>query len=222
MMKMEAMSIITQTTHNHRALNGRAPPAVHDLSAPGQPRMTVGVVGGKIHKLRKAQGKTLEQLAQVSGVSAGLLSQVERGRGNPSFSTLVQIAHGLGVSVARLVVEEQPASPVVRSRERLRLDPGSTGDLITAELLTPRLDSTLEVIRITTLPGYTSEATPFVHEGEEFFIVLEGTQAVTVDGVRYVLATGDSIAYSSHLPHWYENAGDVVSVSLSVITPPSF
>lgn len=222
MMKMEAMSIITQTTHNHRALNGQAPPAVHDLSAPGQPRMTVGVVGGKIHKLRKAQGKTLEQLAQVSGVSAGLLSQVERGRGNPSFSTLVQIAHGLGVSVARLVVEEQPASPVVRSRERLRLDPGSTGDLITAELLTPRLDSTLEVIRITTLPGYTSEATPFVHEGEEFFIVLEGTQAVTVDGVRYVLATGDSIAYSSHLPHWYENAGDVVSVSLSVITPPSF
>ena len=216
------MSIITQTTHNHRALNGQAPPAVHDLSAPGQPRMTVGVVGGKIHKLRKAQGKTLEQLAQVSGVSAGLLSQVERGRGNPSFSTLVQIAHGLGVSVARLVVEEQPASPVVRSRERLRLDPGSTGDLITAELLTPRLDSTLEVIRITTLPGYTSEATPFVHEGEEFFIVLEGTQAVTVDGVRYVLATGDSIAYSSHLPHWYENAGDVVSVSLSVITPPSF
>lgn len=222
MMKTEAMSITTQTTHNHRALNGRAPPAVHDPSAPGQPRMTVGVVGGKIRKLRKAQGKTLEQLAQVSGVSAGLLSQVERGRGNPSFSTLVQIAHGLGVSVARLVVEEQPASPVVRSRERLRLDPGSTGDLITAELLTPRLDSTLEVIRITTLPGYTSEATPFVHEGEEFFIVLEGTQAVTVDGVRYVLATGDSIAYSSHLPHWYENAGGVVSVSLSVITPPSF
>lgn len=222
MMKTETMNITTQTTHNHEALNGRAPPSVHDASPLGQPRMTIGVVGGKIRKLRKAQGKTLDQLAQVSGVSAGLLSQVERGRGNPSFSTLVQIAHGLGVSVARLVVEEQPASPVVRSRERLRLDPGSTGDLITAELLTPRLDSTLEVIRITTLPGYSSEATPFVHEGEEFFIVLEGAQAVTVDGVRYVLATGDSIAYSSHLPHWYENAGDIVSVSLSVITPPSF
>lgn len=222
MMKTEAMSITTQTTHNHEALNGRAPSAFHDASPLGQPRMTIGVVGGKIRKLRKAQGKTLDQLAQVSGVSAGLLSQVERGRGNPSFSTLVQIAHGLGVSVARLVVEEQPASPVVRSRERLRLDPGATGDLITAELLTPRLDSTLEVIRITTLPGYSSEATPFVHEGEEFFIVLEGTQAVTVNGVRYVLATGDSIAYSSHLPHWYENAGDIVSVSLSVITPPSF
>ena len=222
MMKTEAMSIITQTTHNHEALNGLPPPAVHGASPLSQPRMTVGVVGGKIRKLRKAQSKTLNQLAQSSGVSAGLLSQVERGRGNPSFSTLVQIAHGLGVSVARLVVEEQPASPVVRSRERLRLDPGATGDLITAELLTPRLDSTLEVIRITTLPGYSSEETPFVHEGEEFFIVLEGTQAVTVDGVRYVLATGDSIAYSSHLPHWYENAGNTVSVSLSVITPPSF
>ena len=50
----------------------------------------------KIRKLRKAQGKTLEQLAQISGVSAGLLSQVERGQGNPSFSTLVQIAPRLG------------------------------------------------------------------------------------------------------------------------------
>ena len=221
MMKMEAMSTTTQTTHNHEALNGQAA-AFYDASPLSPPRMTIGAVGGKIRKLRKAQGKTLDQLAQSSGVSAGLLSQVERGRGNPSFSTLVQIAHGLGVSVARLVVEEQPASPVVRSRERLRLDPGATGDLITAELLTPRLDSTLEVIRITTLPGYSSEETPFVHEGEEFFIVLEGKQAVTVDGVRYVLATGDSIAYSSHLPHWYENAGNTVSVSLSVITPPSF
>ena len=216
------MTFTTQTTHNHEALEGRRPSAAHGSPAAGQSRMTVGVVGVKIRKLRKAQGKTLEQLAQISGVSAGLLSQVERGQGNPSFSTLVQIAHGLGVSVARLVVDEQSASPVVRSHERRRLDPGTTGDLIMAELLTPRLDSTLEVIRITTLPGYSSEETPFVHEGEEFFIVLEGTQAVTVDGVRYVLGTGDSIAYSSHLSHWYENAGDTVSVSLSVITPPSF
>ncbi len=216
------MTFTTQTTHNHEALEGRRPSAAHGSPVAGQSRMTVGVVGVKIRKLRKAQGKTLEQLAQISGVSAGLLSQVERGQGNPSFSTLVQIAHGLGVSVARLVVDEQSASPVVRSHERRRLDPGTTGDLIMAELLTPRLDSTLEVIRITTLPGYSSEETPFVHEGEEFFIVLEGTQAVTVDGVRYVLGTGDSIAYSSHLSHWYENAGDTVSVSLSVITPPSF
>lgn len=179
-------------------------------------------MGDRIRRLRKAQGKTLEQLAGAAGVSAGLLSQVERGQGNPSFSSLVQIAHSLGVAVARLVADEGLASPVVRREERLRLDLGESNDLITAELLTPRLDSAFEVIKVTTQPGYSSESTPFVHAGEECSVVLEGTQAYIVGGVRYVLRSGDAISYKSTIPHWYENPGDVPSVSLSMITPPSF
>ena len=54
-------------------------------------------------------------------------------------------------------------------------------------------------------PGYSSEDTPFVHDGEEFGIVLEGTHAVNVGGAHYVLQAGDSISYSSTIPHWYEN-----------------
>ena len=111
---------------------------------------------------------------------------------------------------------------MVRREERLRLDLGESSDLITAELLTPRLDSAFEVIKVTTQPGYSSESTPFVHAGEECSVVLEGTQAYIVGGVRYVLRAGDAISYQSTIPHWYENPGDVPSVSLSMITPPSF
>lgn len=178
-------------------------------------------VGRRIRELRKAQGKTLEQLAQAAGVSAGLLSQVERGQGNPSFSSLVQIAHSLGVAVARLVADDRLTSPVVRREERIRLDLGEN-DLIVAELLTPRLESAFEVVKVTTQPGYSSEKTPFAHAGEECSIVLEGTQAYIVGGVRYVLRAGDVISYKSTIPHWYENPGDGPSVSLSMITPPSF
>ena len=210
------------TAHDSDALQWHTPASAAPAAGSERPPLTVQAVGKEIKRLRKLRGRTLEQLASGAGVSAGLLSQVERGQGNPSFNTLVQVAHALGIPVARLMAGEQLSSPVVRREDRRRLNLGGTDHLVLMELLTSRLDSALEVIRIVAEPGYTSEDTPFVHDGEEFGIVLEGTHAVNVGGTHYVLRTGDSISYSSTIPHWYENPGDVTSVSLWVVTPPSF
>ena len=203
------------------ASNWHTPASEARLRSVDRPPLTVQTVGREIKRLRKLRGWTLEQLASESGVSAGLLSQVERGQGNPSFNTLVQVAHALGIPVARLMAGEQMSSPVTRREERRRLSLGND-KLVIAEMLTPRLDSALEAIRIVTEPGYSTKDTPFVHDGEEFGIVLEGTHAVNVGGTHYVLRAGDSISYSSTIPHWYENPGEVRSVSLWVVTPPSF
>ena len=59
-------------------------------------------------KLHRSEKLTLEQLASRSGISAGLLSQMERGQGNPSFNTLVQVAHALSVPVASRVRSGSP------------------------------------------------------------------------------------------------------------------
>lgn len=208
--------------HNGDTLHWHNPATAAVAPGSERPPLTVQAVGNEIKRLRKLRGRTLEQLASQAGVSAGLLSQVERGQGNPSFNTLVQVAHALGIPVARLMAGEQLSSPVVRRSERRRLNLGGNDSLVLAELLTARLDSALEAIRIVAEPGYSSEDTPFVHDGEEFGIVLEGTHAVNVGGVHYVLHAGDSISYNSTIPHWYENPGDVTSVSLWVVTPPSF
>lgn len=208
--------------HKGDGLQWHTPGSEAATGGSDRPPLTVQAVGSEIRRLRKLRGRTLEQLATQAGVSAGLLSQVERGQGNPSFNTLVQVAHALGIPVARLMAGEQLSSPVVRRDERRRLNLGGNDNLILAELLTSRLDSALEVIRIVAEPGYSSQDTPFVHDGEEFGVVLEGTHAVNVGGTHYVLRAGDSISYSSTIPHWYENPGDVPSVSLWVITPPSF
>ncbi|MCY3924001.1 MAG: XRE family transcriptional regulator [bacterium] len=210
------------TAHDSDTLHWHASGAVVAAATSDRPPLTVQAVGSEIKRLRKLRGRTLEQLASGAGVSAGLLSQVERGQGNPSFNTLVQVAHALGIPVARLMAGEQISSPVVRRSERRRLNLGSNDHLVLMELLTARLDSALEAIRIVAEPGYTTEDTPFVHDGEEFGIVLEGTHAVNVGGAHYVLQAGDSISYSSTIPHWYENPGEVTSVSLWVVTPPSF
>ena len=208
--------------HDSEALRWHGPSSAAPAANSERPALTVAAVGTEIKRLRKLRGRTLEQLATQAGVSAGLLSQVERGQGNPSFNTLVQVAHALGIPVARLMVGEQISSPVVRRSERRRLNLGAKDDLVLMELLTARLDSALEAIRIVAEPGYSTEDTPFAHDGEEFGIVLEGTHAVNVGGAHYVLQAGDSISYSSTIPHWYENPGEVTSVSLWVVTPPTF
>ena len=194
--------------------------------------MTVASLGVQLRLLRKQRDLTLEQLAAGSGVSAGLLSQMERGLGNPSFNTLVQVAHALGVPVASLFRSEASGSPVVRRAERRRIDihagdgaaagAGTTAEPTVTELLTPSLAVALEVLLIEVPPGYSTEATPFTHEGEEFGLILEGRHEIHLGDAAYTLDAGDSITYPSRVPHWYRNPGAEPVRSIWVITPPTF
>ena len=195
---------------------------------PGAP-ITMTSLGAQLRTLRKTRELTLEQLAARSGISAGLLSQMERGQGNPSFNTLVQVAHALSVPVASLFRTEATGSPVVRRAERRRIDShagdgarDAAGEPTVTELLTPSLAGALEVLLIEVPPGYTTEATPYTHDGEEFGLILEGRHEIHLGEAAYTLEAGDSITYPSRLPHWYRNPGDRPVRSIWVITPPTF
>ncbi|MFF1570479.1 helix-turn-helix domain-containing protein [Streptomyces sp. NPDC058293] len=202
---------------------------VHDTDAPtpgGRPDLDVmaATVGLQLKALRKQAGLTLDELSRRSGISTGLISQVERGKGNPSFASLVQIAHGLDVAIGRLFHLAEQVSPVVRAHERRSLDfhgsDAAEGDRF--ELLSPSLNGALEVLWVVTQPGHDTSATPFRHNGEEFGIVLSGVKDVYLDGVRHRPQAGDSITYSCSTPHWFVNPGDEPATSIWVITPPSW
>lgn len=204
-----------------------------DLAEPAEPSTDGGpqisavmaAVGTQIRALRQVNGMTLEELAVRSGVSSGLLSQVERGIGNPAFNSLARIAHALNTPIAQLVHTGADQSPVVRRGERRRLDVHTGRDRgleAVHELLTPSLDQRLEVIEIKAPPGYTIENEPYSHAGEEFGIVLEGRHEVNVGGTSYFLEAGDSISYASSIPHWYRNPGPEPVTAIWVITPPTF
>ena len=185
----------------------------------------LGALGAQVRVLRKQRGLTLERLSSLSGVSSGLVSQVERGIANPSFATLAQLAHGLDISVARLLlVPDGARSPVVRRAERRRLDGHGVEVESKAayELLTSDLQGALEMLWLETLPGHDTSAAPFTHNGEEAGVVLTGSLDVYLDGVRHHLEAGDSIQYSSTLSHWYRNVGDEPCTAIWVITPPSW
>lgn len=182
----------------------------------------LAAVGAKVRELRKGRGLTLEQLAEVTGLSTGIISQIERGKANPAFTSLAQLARGLNIPVGRLFHVQERSSPVVRKGERRRLDHHGLRSDDVYELLTPDLDGALEATWLETSPGSDTSATPLRHNGEEFGLVLSGVKDVYLDGVRHRLHAGDSIRYASTIPHWYVNPGDEVCTSVWVITPPTW
>jgi transcriptional regulator with XRE-family HTH domain len=192
-------------------------------STPNDPSLLVSDLGEHVRRLRLERGLTLEEVSATSGCSVGSLSQLERGKGNPAFFTLVKIAHALEVPVGRLLHIEKAAQPVVRRGEGRRLNPHPADhpDAV-YELLTPDLDRALEVVRYELPPGLSTEPTPFVHGGEESGIILRGVLEVNVNGVLYTLRAGDAISFQSTLPHWFRNPGPQVVEGIFVCTPPTF
>lgn len=180
----------------------------------------VRALGRALRQARLDQGMTVEALASAAQVSSGLISQLERGQGNPAFLTLRRLSEALHLPVAHFVQGPGSSGIVVRAAERKRLELPDSG--LVYELLTPSLQGKLEVLRTQVPAGWTNELKPFSHEGEECIHLLGGRLEVVVGGTRYALEEGDSITYDASLPHWYVNSSDAPAYLLGVVTPPSF
>jgi quercetin dioxygenase-like cupin family protein len=163
---------------------------------------------------------SIEGLAKAAGVSAGGISQIERGVGNPAFTTLVKIAYGMQVPVSSFMqADQEPPGLVVRKEHRKRLVPS---DGLVYELLTPDLQRRLEVLRVQIARGFDNSERPFVHDGEECIHMLEGELLIYIGGDEYHLNEGDSVTYDPTVPHWYRNPFSRPGIIFSAITPPSF
>lgn len=178
-------------------------------------------LGPRIRALRQARNVTLRELAARAGVTESFLSQVEREVTSPSIASVQRIAHALDLAIAELFTEEAPRGRVVRQAERRRIVyPGLRA---VDEFLTAGMTGRVQVILSTIEPGGGTGDKPYAHESdEEVVVVLSGQLEVWVAEERYLLEEGDSIAYSSRLPHRNVNSSDRQATVLFCVTPPSF
>lgn len=187
-------------------------------------------IGEKIRRHRKARDFTLTELAQQCDISPSFLSQIERDQANPSIGTLHIIAHVFGLTMAQFFSEPgrpgDPFSPdetiakVVRANQRkVIIYPGSG---TRNELLSPDLRGKIQMTWTIMAPGSDTGDAPFVHEGEECGIILQGTLETWVGDERYVLGPGDAIYHPSNVPHSSRNIGDEDVIMITASTPPSF
>lgn len=176
-------------------------------------------MGEQLHALRTEHGLSLRDLAARTGLSATLLSQVERGVREPSLKTLRALSTAFGASTAAMFNEPGPIA-VHHSRpderSRLQTPQGS----VQYERLTPS-NGQLEVLRGVLLPGEMSSVDDWAHVAVECAYVLEGTVTIHVDGRSFAVAAGESLTFDAARPHRYVNDSDSTAVYLTVATPPT-
>jgi XRE family transcriptional regulator, regulator of sulfur utilization len=177
-------------------------------------------IGPRVRALREAMDLSLRDLAERSGVSAPMLSQVERGETSPTLQVAARIAAGLELRLSQLLrLDEDGIVTVVRREDRRR--GGADGHRY--EILTPPLPGQrAEVSRHTLAPGASTggPGDPPMHEAgaRETAIVQAGNVALLIDGERHELAAGDSVTFDADLPHHFENHGKEEAVLLAVVS----
>jgi XRE family transcriptional regulator, regulator of sulfur utilization len=179
-------------------------------------------VGSRIRALREAMDLSLRDLAERSGVSAPMLSQVERGETSPTLQIATRIASGLELRLSQLLrLDEDGAVSVVRAAER-RTGPAPV-EGHSYEILTPPLPGQrAELSRHTLAPGATTggPGDPPRHEpgSRETALVERGTVVLHCDGQRYELLDGDCVTFDADLNHHFENPGPEDAVLLAILS----
>ena len=182
----------------------------------------VALVGPRVKALREAAGLSLRDLAAASGVSAPMLSQVERGETSPTLQVAARIAAGLGLRLSQLLrLDEDGAVTVVRADERRSGGRPESGHVY--ELLTPPLPGLRAEVSVHRLEprAMTGEAgDPPMHEpgARETTLVQAGELLLHVDGEIHALAAGDCVTFDADLPHHFENPGKEEAVLLAVVS----
>jgi transcriptional regulator with XRE-family HTH domain len=201
-------------------------------SAPGGvPHAAEAVFGAKIRAWRKTAGLSLQEVAQLSNLSVGYISQVERDLANPSLEALKRIANAVGKSIGELFSDFAEPDEAGESAERHRfwvtrgnarkqiVYPGSG---IMNELLSPDVQHKLEIIWVEAAPGTGSGGHPHSHVGEECGVIFAGCMRLWLGDECRELFAGDSVYLDSTLPHRWIAAGTEGLKALWVITPPTF
>ncbi|HVB52941.1 MAG TPA: XRE family transcriptional regulator [Candidatus Acidoferrales bacterium] len=179
---------------------------------------SVDSIGQQLRLLRGARGRGVRELARQVGVTASLLSQIERGTARPSVDTLFRLAQALNASTDSFFGMDHrgrpEASPVLEpsARSRIELAQG-----IVWERLTPGEEEGLEFLEVTFPSGAVSSPMPHQHPGRDYLLVTDGILTLELEGRARRLKLGDSIAFDASLPHRLMNEGKAAARAVSVI-----
>ncbi|WP_298956873.1 cupin domain-containing protein [uncultured Methylobacterium sp.] len=185
--------------------------------------LDTAAMGARVRALRQRGGLSTADLALRAGVAAGLISQIERGLGNPSLRTLDRLRLALGVSLGALIEGEPAAGAdpafVRRRGARPHLTVGPFA--VDKAILSPPATEGLRFLLITMPPG--SCVDEMIREkGQKAGLVLRGAVRLAVAGREAVLTEGDSFQFDADLPHVLVNDGPRPAEFVWIMAGPAY
>lgn len=166
-------------------------------------------LGESVRLLRQRLSLSIQEVARRTGLSTGMISQLERGLATPSLRSLRQLSLALDVPMA-FFFDDRPAgaaSPyIVRRAQRRLLRLTASGVL--KEALAPAGDGAMELFELTLTPGGSSGSDFVRHEGEKAGYVLSGRLRLWLEHEAHLLEAGDTFRFPSLVPHMFDNPGE--------------
>jgi len=200
-----------------RAYNMRKPST---KNRPAAQKTIATDFGQRLRLRRKAKGLSLRELGEKVNLTASFLAQVERGKTNPSISSLQQIAKALEVPIFFFFSQDKRERRVVTRANRARLSfPDSN---VTYELLLPNLDHKSMGLVIRLGPGERINPIRLTESTEEWLLLTQGEVTVDIAGTRHRMSSGDSIWYEGWELQGVECNGDTEALLVCNMTPPAF
>jgi transcriptional regulator with XRE-family HTH domain len=164
-------------------------------------------IGAKIKKLRRAKKLTLQDVANETGFSTALISQIENNNVSPPIATLSKIANFLDVKIGHFFNENEEECPyeVLRVSERAVVPrvvskDGTNHGYFYESLSVRKKNRKMDPFLLTLNEKVTNTDT-YSHNGEEFLFVMKGTAELILDDRCIVLNEGDSVYFDSTLKH---------------------
>jgi transcriptional regulator with XRE-family HTH domain len=179
-------------------------------------------IGQAIRQLRQERQLTLTELGDLTHLSPGHLSQIERGQADPSLNALRAIAAALGIPLTKLLLAGEDATIdqdefVCRKSDRTSgRYPGTKVKFQLIEIPS----SSVQLLWVTAPPGAGVEPHKRKSPGEECALVLSGKMQVFLDNAQVLLESGDAVFIQAYtVLHGWKNAGDEELVAVWVATP---
>jgi transcriptional regulator with XRE-family HTH domain len=166
---------------------------------------------------------TVTELANLAGLSSGMLSKIENGLTSPSLSTLQALSGALNVSVTAFFkkYEEQRDATFVKAGEGLHIERRGTRNGHQYHLLGHSVHKSVAVEPyLITIEEPSTVFPSFQHAGTEFLYMLQGIMEYQHNGNAYRLEPGDSLFFDAEAPHGPENLIELPIHFISVISYP--
>jgi transcriptional regulator with XRE-family HTH domain len=167
-------------------------------------------IAAKLRALRLRKKMRLVELARHTGLSAAMLSKLERGIAFPTLPTLLRIALVFGVGLDHFFAAgaTQKMLGIVRKGERTRFAERLGGRDVAWEFECLDFTATERKLNAYWVRfSLVSKPRPHAHEGGEFIHVMRGSLRLTVAGNGHTLQEGDSIYFDASQPHSYARGG---------------
>ena len=181
-------------------------------------------IGEKLRSLRLRKSMGLVELGKHTGLSAALLSKLERSKLFPTLPTLLRIAMVFGVGLDYFFIDERKRRVVgvVRKKDRVRFPerPGKADVSYYFECLDYRATERKLSAFLAEFEELPPEKTkPHQHSGIEFLYVIKGTLEMKIGGEEFTLEAEDAIYFDSGLQHSYRRLQQKPCTAVIVTVP---